>query len=216
MVDLGVIDIDFARHTVTGPGPQQGIDEDVEVLAKVIAAFDHIATVTIDPDRKMGLDHLVVVEDTRTMRKVADPECVAMVARPAAADLFVAHAQLATRGSGPPQMPVHRRLGNRASELLFQELVDHVRRSARLLLLQFDGPLQHGLTLLAWLAAIAPLLPPQSGNLLLAEAAHLAAERRQRDPLAAAIGQRHFLLAQVFQKPVTLSWLDFLQQDRGQ
>jgi len=164
----------------------------------------------------MGLDHAVGVEHTRSFRKVAHPQCIAMVASPAATDLLLSSAQLATRGSGLAQIPVHRRFGDRATELPLQEFVDHVRRSSRLLLLQFDRALEHGLAFLPHPAAVGAWPPAQSGNLLLAESAHLAPQRRQRDPLAAAIGQRDFLLAQVLEKPGALSWLNFLQQDRGQ
>ena len=52
-------------------------------------------------------------------------------------------------GLHPAEMPVHRRLGDRASELPLEEFVDHVGRSTRLLFLQSARPPQHVLPLLA-------------------------------------------------------------------
>ena len=75
---------------------------------------------------------------------------------------------------------------------------------------------QHVLALLAWLATVAAGLPSQAGNLLPSKLTHFAAQCSEREPFAAAVGQRHFLLAQVLEKPVAFSRLDFVQQDRGQ
>jgi hypothetical protein len=71
---------------MTAPSSQQRIDEDVEVLAEVVATFDYIAAVTIDPDGEVRLDDSVLVEDERPLGEVADPKRIAVIARPAATD----------------------------------------------------------------------------------------------------------------------------------
>ena len=73
VIDLGVIDIQFAARSVLTPGTQQRIDKDVQVLAHVVACFDHIATVAIDPSREMGLDGSSLLHDQRTMFEITDP-----------------------------------------------------------------------------------------------------------------------------------------------
>ena len=73
MVDLGVVDVQLAAGTVLAPRAEQRIDQDVEVLADVIACSDDVAAVAVDPSREMGLDHLAVVNDTRPVLEIADP-----------------------------------------------------------------------------------------------------------------------------------------------
>ena len=44
----------LAAGPMDRPGPQQGIDEDVQVLAETVAGLDHVAAVTVDEGREMG------------------------------------------------------------------------------------------------------------------------------------------------------------------
>jgi hypothetical protein len=90
-----------------------------------------------------------------------------MVACPAAADLLrFADSQLAPRHSLLTEVTVHGRRGNRAAELLGQDLVDHAWRAVRLFAFQFDGAGHHRLPLLAWLSSIPAAAATQSGDLL--------------------------------------------------
>ncbi len=54
MVNLGVVQIKFAAGPVHRPGPQQRIDEDVQVFAEIVASLDHVAAVAVDEGRQMG------------------------------------------------------------------------------------------------------------------------------------------------------------------
>ena len=51
MVDLGVVQIDFQRRAVNGEGANQGVDENVHVLPKVIPGGYGIAAVALDKSR---------------------------------------------------------------------------------------------------------------------------------------------------------------------
>ena len=61
-------------------------------------------------------------------------------------------------------MPVERRFGQRFLEFVSEELIDRFLAAARLVLLQFDRPIDHRLAfpaILARLAAVATPLPQQ-------------------------------------------------------
>ena len=197
VVDLCVVRVKLSGRSVLAPSTQQGVDQDVQVFARVIAAFDDVSAVAIDPHREVRLDHLVGVKDMRAVGEVSHPECIAVIARPATTNLLVSHSQLATRGARLAEMAVQRGFGNRAAKFLLEEFIDGVRRTIRLLLLQVDGPRNHRLAVLTRLASVFAPLPSQSVNLLLAELANLAPQRGQRDSLPLAVGQHDLLLSTV-------------------
>ncbi len=49
VIDLGVVDIEFAAGAMMRPGAEQRVDQDVEVLAEVVSGFHDIAAVAVDP-----------------------------------------------------------------------------------------------------------------------------------------------------------------------
>ena len=40
VIDLGVVDVELGRSSMTSPGSKKRVDEDVEVLSEVITPFD--------------------------------------------------------------------------------------------------------------------------------------------------------------------------------
>jgi len=145
-----------------------------EVLAEVVATFDHIAAVAIDPDREVRLDDSFLVEDERPFGEVANPQRVAVIARPTATDLFAGRAELAARCPSLAEMAVHGRLGNRATKFLAQECVDGLGRAAWLLLFELDRSIDHGVSFLASLATVLASLAAQTAELVLTKSPHLA------------------------------------------
>ena len=128
------------------------------------------------------------MQDHGAVGEVAQPQGVALLTRPTAADLHLLHPQLPAGHTLLAEVAIQGRGGDRAAELLGQELVDRAGRAAWLLAFQLHGPCDHLLTLLAGLAAILAAAPPQSGDLLLAKPAYLAPEGRIGQPFAVAIG----------------------------
>jgi hypothetical protein len=138
-----------------------------------------------------------------------------MIARPATADLLqFADSQLAPRHSLLTEVTIHGRWGDRATELLGQDLVDRTWRAVRLFPLQFNGASHHRLSLFARLSSILAAATPQSGDLLLAISLDLPPQRGIGDPFPPAVGQRHFPPAQLLEIPSALSCGNFVQQDR--
>jgi len=101
-------------------------------------------------------------------------------------------------------------------KLLSEGLIDLDARPPRLFLSEFNGPRDHGPPILSRAAAIRARLPPQSGNLLLPISLYLPPQRGIGDPFPLAIGQRHFLLTQLLEKPSPSSCRNLLQQDGAQ
>ncbi len=161
VINLGVVQVQFAAGPVNGPGPQQRVDEDVQVFPQVVTGLDHVAAVAVDEGREMGCHRLVTHQHARPILEIAQPQGVGMVPRPAAADLLLADAQLQPRGPGPLQVPIEGRFGNRRAELGLEKLVDGDVGAARLLLLQLDGLGDHRLRALARLSPVAPPLAEQ-------------------------------------------------------
>ena len=83
VVDLGVVQVQFPRRAVPSPRPEQGVDQNVEVLAQVIAGLDHVAAMAIDKRREMGLDGSIVLQHVRSILEVTQPQIIAGLARPA-------------------------------------------------------------------------------------------------------------------------------------
>ena len=113
---------------------------------------------------EVGFPNAVNVEYIGAVFEVADPEGVRLIASPAAADLLSGHTQLQTRGSGLLEMPVESRFGELLLEFVLKELIDGFFAATRLVLLQFDRPVNHRLAfpaILARLAAVATSLPQQ-------------------------------------------------------
>ncbi len=100
VVDLGVIQVELFACSVYGPGAQQRIDEDVQILAQVIAGLDHVAAVAIDKGRQVRGRGLSVHEDIRAFLKIAHPQIVRMLPRPALAHWLCGDAQLEPGGAG--------------------------------------------------------------------------------------------------------------------
>ncbi|MFV1967856.1 MAG: hypothetical protein ACC628_20690 [Pirellulaceae bacterium] len=151
----------------------------------------------------------------RAFREVADPQGVAVVASPATADLLrFADPQLLPCHSLLTEVTIHGRRGNRAAELLGQELVDREWRAVRLFTFQFDGAGDHRLPFFARLSSILAATTSQSGDLLLAISLYLPPQRGIGDPFPPTVGQRYFLPAQLLEVPSALPCGDFVQQDR--
>jgi hypothetical protein len=91
---------------VHGPGPQQGVDEDVQVLPQVVVGLDDVAAMAVDERREIRLGRAVTDQHIGSVFEVPDPEGVALIAGPAATDLLLADTQLQPRGSRPFQMTI--------------------------------------------------------------------------------------------------------------
>jgi len=62
-----------AAGALVSPGAEQGIDQDVQVLADVIPGLDDVPAMAIDPGRQVRLDRLPLLDDQGAMLEVAQP-----------------------------------------------------------------------------------------------------------------------------------------------
>ena len=88
----------------------------------------------------MRLDRLPLMHDDRSMFKVADPQGVTLIARPAAANLLLHKTEPATRGPFPAEVPIERGTGHLSPQFMLQDLIDHLVAATGLFELEFDGP----------------------------------------------------------------------------
>lgn len=145
MIDLGVVDVEFPGCAMSRPGAEERVDQDVEVLAQIVAGFYHIATVAVDPGGEVRPLGFALVDDEGTLREVAHPERVRLIVCSAAANLLLADPQLATCRTLESQVPIERATGNGSSELRPKNTVEDYRAEAWLFLLEFDGAFQEWL-----------------------------------------------------------------------
>jgi hypothetical protein len=72
VVDLGVVDVELARSAVGGPAEEKAVDEDVEILALVIAALDDVPAVAVDEGGEVRGDDVVLEEDVGAILEIAE------------------------------------------------------------------------------------------------------------------------------------------------
>ena len=181
VVDLGIVQVQFAAGSVGRPGPQQRIDEDVQRLPEVVPRRDDVAAVTVDESRQVRANRLAFVEHVGAFLEITQPKFVGLLAGPAAADLDPGDPQFQPRGPGLLQVAIQRGLGDLLAELQLQELVDRLVGTEGLFRLQFDGPLEDLRRVLARLAAIAAPLASQGLEAPLLKGPPLAPQRADRD-----------------------------------
>ncbi len=139
MVDFGIVDVQFAAGALVSPGAEQGIDQDVQVLADVIPGLDDVPAMAIDPGGQVRLDRLPPLHHQGAVLEVAQPQDARLVPSPAATDLLRGSAQPPPRGPFAPQMLVEGAPRNDAAELPLQYPIDDPVRAVKLLFLQCDG-----------------------------------------------------------------------------
>ena len=161
MVDLGIVEVQFAAGPVDRPSPQQGVDEDVEILAEIVTGLDNVAAVAVDEGREVRGRRLIANQNAWSVLKIAKPQSVRVIAGPTAADLSLADAQLQPRGADPLQVTIEGRFGDRFAELGLEEPIQRHVGAVRLLRFQLDGLGDHRRRGLAGLAPIAPPLRQQ-------------------------------------------------------
>ena len=216
VINLGVVQIQFAAGSVNGPGPQQRVDEDVQVFPQVVAGLNHVAAVAVDEGREVGRHRLVAYQHARPILEIAQPQGVGMVPRPAAADLLLTDAQLQPCGPGPLQVPIESRFGNRRLELGLEELVDGDVGAARLLLLQFNGLGDHRLRTLARLSPVAPSPAEQGLETAIAVLFPLPPQGGPRWPPTLPVGEDLLAPRQLLQKATGLFRRNFPVEQRTQ
>ena len=74
-----------------------------------------------------------------TMFEVAKPKRVAVISCPAATNLLLTDSQLKAGGSFATKVTIESRVRQGATELVFQDPIDDVRATTRLLSLEFHG-----------------------------------------------------------------------------
>jgi len=100
IVDLGVVQVQFAAGSVGRPGPQQRIHQDVQRLPEVVPRRDDVAAVTVDESREMRADRLAFIEHVGAFLEIAQPQGVGLFAGPAAANPGRGDSQFQPRGPG--------------------------------------------------------------------------------------------------------------------
>jgi len=98
VVDLGVVDVELGGSAVGGPTTQKAVDEDVQVLAVVVAALHDGAAVAVDEGGEVGEDDVVLKEDVGPLLEIANPQGVGVVPAPAATHRLFRDPELQARG----------------------------------------------------------------------------------------------------------------------
>ena len=115
VVNLGIVQVQLTAGPMNRPSPQQGVDEDVQVFAEVVAGLDHVAAVAVDEGRQMRGHRPIAAQHIGPVLEIAQPQGVGMVPRPTATDLPLTDAQLQPRGPGPLQVAIEGRFGDRSA-----------------------------------------------------------------------------------------------------
>jgi len=112
VVDLGVVHVQRHRRPVCGPSPQERVDQDVEVLAVVVAGLEDEAAVAVDPHAQVRRDHLALLQHIGSFLEVAQPQRVGPVAASPPPHRLAADPELDPRGPGLLEHAVQRGLGH--------------------------------------------------------------------------------------------------------
>jgi len=153
---------------VASPSAEQGIDQDVQVLADIVTGFNDVAAMAVDPRGKVRFDRLPPLDHQGAVLEVAHPQGPRLVPTPTATDLLLGSSQLPPRSAFAPQVLVEGAPRNAAAELPLQDPIDDLVRALGLLLLQLDGTSQQVGVLLPGLSPIGspPTVQPRHASIL--------------------------------------------------
>ena len=214
VVDLGVVDVELARGAVGGPAPEKAVDEDVEVLAVVVAGLDDVAAVAVDEGAEVRGDDVVLEEDVGAILEIADPEGVRVVPGPAAAHRLLRDAELEARGPRFLEVPEQGRVGQDDSALGPEELVDGLLGATGLVALQLDGPLDDFQGMGPRRSPIGAGLPGEGLESSLTVEDQFPPEGGEGGLLADPVGKEALLLGDLLQESRGL-FLGDLSEDHG-
>ena len=203
VIDFRVVRIQLKAGSMVRPTAQQRIDQHVKVFTVIIARVDRITAMAIHERTEVRFPDAVDVEHIGAVFEVADPQGVRLIASPTAANLLLGDSQFQSRGSGLLEMPVECRFGQCLLEFVLEELIDGFFAAARLVLLQFDRPVDHRLAfpaILARLATVATSLPQQRIETTVAILLPLSVEGGSARLLALSVREKMLGFGQFAQK----------------
>jgi len=91
---------------VDGKGPDQGVDQDVQILPQVISRFHDVAAMAVDERRQVGRLQLVARKHIGALLEVSEPQIMGMLAAPSLSDFLLENSQFEACSAGGLQVPV--------------------------------------------------------------------------------------------------------------